>query len=42
MYLLRRFFSHIMRKPAFCIWEIKGSDQLCDKVQLIRAFVSTK
>ena len=27
---VRRYLSHVMRKPAFCIWEIKGPYQLRD------------
>ena len=27
---VRRYLSHVMRKTAFCICEIKGADQLRD------------
>ena len=27
---VRRYLRHVMKKPAFCICEIKGADQLRD------------
>ena len=35
------YMSHVMRKPAFCICEKKGADQLCGSptADLISAFL---